>query len=65
MPYDGESVAASTSRASNAGGPPCCRYSWRMSGVFAKKFGGRTAPVDDLRHELVELRFVFFHVKYV
>ena len=26
-------------RARNAGGPPSCRYSWRMSGVFAKKFG--------------------------
>ena len=38
-PVDGESVAASTSRASKAGRPPSCRYSCRMSGVFAKKFG--------------------------
>ena len=36
---DGESVAASTSRASNAGGPPSWRYSWRMSGVFTNTFG--------------------------
>ena len=39
MPYDGESVAASTSRASNAGRPPCTSEAWRMSGVLAKKFG--------------------------
>ncbi len=39
MPHDGESVAASTARILNAGGPPCWRYSFRMSGVLAKKFG--------------------------
>jgi hypothetical protein len=37
MPYSGDSVAASTRRTRNAGRPPVCRYSCRMSGVLAKK----------------------------
>src|SRR5438105_445326 len=32
-------VVAKTRRAMNAGRPPCCRYSCRMSGVFGQTFG--------------------------
>src|SRR5829696_824026 len=39
MPYEAPSVAASTKRTWNAGRPPCCRYSCRMSGVLANRFG--------------------------
>src|SRR5688572_4712650 len=46
MPYDGLNIVASTSRASNAGRPPRCRYACRMSCVFVNMFGGQNAVQD-------------------
>ncbi len=39
----GLAVAASAARILNAGGPPYCRNSVRMSGVLTKKFGRKNA----------------------
>src|ERR1700757_1958199 len=38
-PGEGIGWAASPARSWTGGAPPCCRYSCRMSGVLAKKFG--------------------------
>src|ERR671914_104807 len=68
MPYVGESVAASTRRVSKAGGPPCTRYSLRMSGVLAKKFGRQYSCMPEKASSCmysVSSWRPFFHVKYV
>ena len=65
MPYEGESVAASISRASNAGLPPFWRYSWRMSGVLAKKLGRKNSGIVEWVSWCmysVSSHFVFFQV---
>jgi hypothetical protein len=38
-PYDGDNMAASTSRILNAARPPFCKNSCKLSGVLTKKFG--------------------------
>src|SRR5918992_5761144 len=68
MPYVGDSVAASTRRVWNAGGPPCTRYSLRMSGVLAKKFGRQYSCIPEWASSSmysVSSWRPFFQVKYV
>jgi len=66
MPYDGDNVPASTRRASNAGRPPATRYSCRMSGVFAKRFGRYVSfHSSSSATSSSSSQRVFFHVKYV
>ncbi len=52
----------------NAGRPPCCRYSCRMSGVFANRFGrmySRTSVlVSSVKYSVIS-SFAVRHVKYV
>src|ERR671915_1054246 len=68
MPYVGDSVAASTRRVSKAGGPPWTRYSLRMSGVLAKKFGRQYSCMPESASSCmysVSSWREFFQVKYV
>src|SRR5690242_21380334 len=68
MPYNGNRVAASNKRIRNAAGPPCTRYSLRMSGVFAnrlpRKYSTIGESVSSSRYSR-KSALEFFHVKYV
>ena len=60
-------VLARTARSLNAAGPPYCRNSWRMSGVFGQKLGRMKAaasPLSSVRYSRSS-HAVFRHVKYV
>src|ERR1700686_719848 len=52
----------------NAGRPPFCRYSFKMSGVFGHKFGRKNSLTGG---SLISVKYsvssalVFFHAKYV
>src|ERR1700693_1997660 len=52
----------------NAGRPPFCRYSFKMSGVFGHKLGRKKSltggSVISVKYS-VSSAFVFFHAKYV
>jgi len=60
-------MAASTARILNAASPPCCRYSFRMSGVLVKKFGRMYAAVSPDSSSMYAVRSstVLRQVKYV
>src|SRR5678809_193784 len=68
MPQFAASVAASTARTMNAGRPPCCRYSCRMSGVWGQMFGrkySREGSCDSSVKYSCSSHFVLRQVKYV
>src|ERR1700692_1300941 len=68
MPYLAPSVAARTRRAANAGLPPVCRYSVRMSGVFGHRLGLKKSHTGDLVSSVkycVMSHAVWRHAKYV
>src|SRR5258708_5485450 len=67
MPEVAPSVEGRTSRAWDAGLPRVCRYGWRMSGVFGKRFGrmnSRTSVwVSSVKYSSISA-FELRHVKY-
>ena len=60
-------MAASVARMAKPAGPPYCRYSGRMSGVFTKKFGrmyDAAGPASSLAYSSISPRLLR-QVKYV
>src|SRR5712671_5277558 len=68
MPQDEERVAASAEREKNAGRPPCCRCSGRMSGVFGHRLPSMYSAagpwVSSFRYSSISC-LKFRQVKYV
>src|SRR3954468_10066256 len=68
VPYVAASVPARISRIVNAGRPPYCRYSVRMSGVFGHAFGRKKSLMGGFvisSKYSVSSYFVLRHAKYV
>src|SRR5678809_192782 len=68
MPQFAASVAASTARTMNAGRPPCCRYSCRMSDELGQLQGQkytREGPRDSSGKDSCSSHIVLRQVKYV